>query len=53
MPQLDTIVFQIKFQIPGMGYILLSCWPAGFCVSPTLKVIVNAIGYPAQLDSRQ
>lgn len=33
-PQLDPTFYQIK--IPGMDYLLLSCWPVGCCRPPKI-----------------
>lgn len=50
MPQLDIIVYQMKFQVSGMGYIFLNCWPKGSQrhTSQMFQAISNAIGYLQQ-----
>lgn len=48
-PQLDPTFYQIK--IPGMDYLLLSCWPVS-CCRPKSQNMATALGYFSELYAK-
>ena len=51
-PQLDILCHQVKPPVPGMGFILLSCWPKGSHGNLQTQVVAKTIGCCPQTDSK-
>lgn len=45
-PQLDILCHQVKPPVPGMGFILLSCWPKGSQTSQGIAKVMSAMTMP-------
>lgn len=46
MPQVDIVYYQVKPPVPGMAYVLLSCWPKGFPGNSTTAKIFPRLLVP-------
>lgn len=53
MPQLNTLCYQVKHLVPGMGYIHLSHYPQSPAETPQIpQITAKAIGCSPQSDAK-